>query len=246
MSGHNKWSTIKRKKGAADAKRSKIFGRIIKEIQVAVREGGSSDPASNPRLRMAIANAKGVNMPKDNIERAVNSANKSATKLEEVTFEGYLPNGVAVIIECLTDNNNRSVSNVRALMTKRGGKLETNGALSFLFERKGVFSIARKDLDPDNFQLEVIDAGAQDVEIDDEFFTVYTSLEDFGNMQKKLEAMNIEVENAELKRIPKDTVKLPKENIVKLLKIIEEFEDLDDVQSVYHNMEITDEAMAEI
>jgi len=135
MSGHSKWSTIKRKKGAADAKRGKIFSRIVKEISIAVKEGGS-DPETNPRLRSAVANAKGVNMPKDNIDRAINKAEKDGADLLEVSFEGYLPNGIAAFIECLTDNNNRVVSNIRAIFTKRGGNLGTNGSLGFLFDRK--------------------------------------------------------------------------------------------------------------
>src|SRR3972149_6247485 len=133
MSGHSKWSTIKRKKGAIDAKRSKIFSRIVKEIQIAVKEGGSADPESNPRLRLALQNAKGVNMPKDNIERVLNKASSEGENLHEVTFEGYAPNGIAVFIECLTDNNLRTVSNIRAVFNRRNGTLGTNGSLSFIF-----------------------------------------------------------------------------------------------------------------
>lgn len=247
MSGHSKWSTIKRKKGALDAKRSKIFSKIIKEISIAVREGGP-DPEGNPRLRLAVANAKGASMPKDNIERAINKGkDKDAAAFTEITYEGYLPNGIAVIIECTTDNTQRTVSNVRAIFNKYGGNLGTTGSLSFLFERKGVFTIPAKDnLDMDEFELEMIDAGAEDIETEDGVITVTTSMEEFGRMQKKLEEMNIEAENAELQRIPNDTVTLDNESATKILKIIDIFEDDDDVQKVFHNLELTDDILADV
>jgi len=246
MSGHNKWSTIKRKKGAQDAKRSKIFSKIIKEIQIAVREGGP-DPEGNPRLRLAIANAKGASMPKDNIERAINKgSDKDSTAFQEVTYEGYLPHGIAVYIECTTDNTQRTVANIRSVFNKYNGNLGTNGSLSFLFDRKGIFTIPKKDLDEEEFELEIIDAGAEDIEYDDGFFTVTTSMEDFGKMQKKLEEIGVEAENAQLQRIPKDSVTLEPDEAQKTLKIIEAFEEDDDVQNVYHNLEITDEMLAEM
>jgi YebC/PmpR family DNA-binding regulatory protein len=247
MSGHSKWSTIKRKKGALDAKRSKIFSKIIKEISIAVRESGP-DPENNPRLRMAISNAKGASMPKDNIERAINKGkDKDAAAFTEITYEGYLPNGIAVIIECTTDNTQRTVSNVRAIFNKYGGNLGTTGSLSFLFERKGVFTIPLKDdLDMDEFELEMIDAGAEDIESEDGVITVTTSMEEFGRMQKKLEELNIETENAELQRIPNDTVTLDNESAAKILKIIDIFEDDDDVQKVFHNLELTDDILADV
>jgi YebC/PmpR family DNA-binding regulatory protein len=247
MSGHNKWSTIKRKKGAADAKRSKVFSKIIKEITVAVKESGP-DPEANPRLRMAISNAKGASMPKDNIERAINKGSeKDAAAFTEQTFEGYLPNGVAVYVECTTDNQQRTISNVRAIFNKYGGNLGTSGSLSFLFERKGVFNIPlNEDINMDDFELEVIDGGAEDIVEEDGMITITTQMEDFGKMQKKLEELNIEAENAELQRIPHETVSLEMENAKKILKVIDAFEDDDDVQYVFHNMEITDELMAEI
>jgi len=246
MSGHSKWSTIKRKKGALDAKRSKIFSKIIKEITVSVKEG-LADPEGNPRLRLAIANARGVNMPKDTIQRAISKAgDRSEGSYMEVTYEGYANFGVAVYVECLTDNLQRTVANVRSYFNKHNGKLETNGALSFIFERKGVFTVPMKDLSEEAFIMEVIDAGADEVETEDRFFTIYTAMEDFGNMQKKLEELGVEVENAELQRIPKTTVKLEKEQALKVLKLIELFEDDDDVQQVFHNLELTDELMAEM
>ncbi len=251
MSGHSKWSTIKRKKGAADARRSKIFSRIIKEISVAVREGGN-DPEGNPRLRLAIANAKGVNMPKDNIQRAISKADdKNAANFQEVTYEGYANYGVAIYIECLTDNIQRTVASVRSYLNKHEGKLETKGALAFLFDRKGVFtipgnSVQEKELAEDDFLMEVIDAGAEEIENEEGFYTIYTAMEDFGNMVKKLEEMEIEAENAELQRIPKTTVKLEKEQAQKVLKLVDTLEEDDDVQNVFHNMEITEELMAEM
>ena len=242
MSGHSKWSTIKRKKGAADSKRSKIFSRIVKEIQIATKEGGGEEE-NNPRLRMAILNAKGVNMPKENILRAINKASSEGANLQEVTFEGYAPGGVALFIECLTDNNNRTVSNVRSLFTKRGGNLGTNGSLSFIFERKGIITIPKGKLNPDEFELEIIDAGAEDISDEGDLYEISTSMEDFGKVRRKLEEMKIEFENASLQRIPNDLKKLSKEEALKVLRIIDEFEEDDDVQNVYHNIELTDEIM---
>jgi YebC/PmpR family DNA-binding regulatory protein len=241
MSGHNKWSTIKRKKGANDAKRSKIFSKIIKEITIAVKESGP-DPEGNPRLRLAIANAKGASMPKDNIERAINKGkDKDSSNFVEYTFEGYLPHGIAAYIECTSDNQQRTVSNVRSIFNKYSGNLGTNGSLSFMFDRKGVFTIPAGDLDQEEFELEMIDAGAEDIAVEEGFVSVTTAMEDFGAMMKKLEKLGIEPENAELQRIPKDTVKLGLDEAKKVLKIIEAFEEDDDVQNVFHNMEITDE-----
>ncbi len=241
MSGHNKWSTIKRKKGANDAKRSKIFSKIIKEITIAVKESGP-DPDANPRLRLAIANAKGASMPKDNIERAINKGkDKDGNTFVEYTFEGYLPHGIAAYVECTSDNQQRTVSNVRSIFNKYSGNLGTNGSLSFMFDRKGVFTIPLGDLDQDEFELEMIDAGAEDLEVEESFVTVTTAMEDFGTLMKKLDELAIEPESAELRRIPKDTTTLSLEDSKKVMKIIESFEEDDDVQNVFHNMELTDE-----
>jgi YebC/PmpR family DNA-binding regulatory protein len=241
MSGHNKWSTIKRKKGANDAKRSKIFSKIIKEITIAVKESGP-DPDANPRLRLAIANAKGASMPKDNIDRAINKGkDKDGSKFVEYTFEGYLPHGIAAYVECTSDNQQRTVSNVRAIFNKFSGNLGTNGSLSFLFERKGIFTIPLGELDQDEFELEMIDAGAEDIMMEDNFFTVTTAMEDFGTLMKKLDELGVEPENAELRRIPKDTATLSLEDSKKVMKIIDAFEEDDDVQNIFHNMELTDE-----
>jgi YebC/PmpR family DNA-binding regulatory protein len=243
MSGHSKWSTIKRKKGALDAKRGKIFTRLGKEIAIAVKEGGGPDPDGNPRLRLAIQNAKGANMPKDNIERAIKkAAGADADSYAAATFEGYAPNGVAVYVECLTDNNNRTVAAVRAAFTKCGGNLGTNGSLSFLFDRKGIFTLNKpEDMDLEEFELEIIDAGVEEIEEDEGVLTITCAMEDFGNVNKKLEEMGLEVSSAVLHRIPNDYKSLSVDESKKVLRLIEALEDDDDVQNVFHNLEMTDE-----
>ena len=243
MSGHNKWSTIKRKKGAIDAKRSKIFSKINKEITVAVKESGP-DPDSNPRLRLAIANAKGASMPKDNIQRAISKgSDKDSASFIECTFEGYANGGVAIFLEATTDNQQRTISNVRMYFNKYNGSLGTNGSLSFIFDRKGIFTIPQGTLDPDDFEMEMIEAGAEDMQLEDGYFTVTTAMENFGSMMKKLETLKIEPENAQLQRISKDTTKLDLESSKKVIRLIELFEEDDDIQAVYHNLEMTDELM---
>jgi YebC/PmpR family DNA-binding regulatory protein len=240
MSGHSKWSTIKRKKGANDAKRGKLFTKIIKEITVAASEGGS-DPETNPRLRAAVQNAKGMNMPKDTITRAINKADRDNSSFLELTFEGMLPHGVGVFVDSLTDNRNRTVSNVRAIFTKRGGSLGTNGSLSFMFERKGVISLAQGEMDPEEFELELIDAGVEEIELEEGTFMITTPMEDFHTVQLKLQEMGLEPDSAELQRIPNDAMDLTTEQAIQIMKIIEEFEDDDDVQAVSHNLNVTDE-----
>jgi YebC/PmpR family DNA-binding regulatory protein len=241
MSGHNKWSTIKRKKGALDSKRSKIFSRIIKEISISVKEDGP-DPDGNPKLRLALSNAKGCNMPKDTIQRAISKASdKDAANYQEVTYEGYASNGIAVFVECATDNVQRTVANIRSYFNKYGGNLGTNGSLSFIFTRKGVFVVPLGNLDPDEFEMEIIDAGAEDIQFDEGVFTITTAMEDFGKMVKKLEELGIEPSSAELERIPNTTETLDVDSAKKVMKLIDVFEDDDDVQNVYHNLEITDE-----
>ena len=246
MSGHSKWSTIKRKKGANDAKKGKIFTKIIKEIMIAAREGGG-DIDTNARLRLAVQNAKGANMPKDNIERAIKKASGAdADSYVETSFEGYGPGGIAVFTECLTDNNNRTVASVRSTFNKLGGKLGTNGSLSSLFERKGVFTISKEGISMEDIELDLIDAGAQDFEDDDETFTITCAMEDFGSVNRKLIELEIEPEEAGLKRIPNTTKTLDLESVKKVLRFIEVLEDDDDVQNVYHNLEITDDQANEL
>ncbi len=244
MSGHSKWSTIKRKKGAADARRGKIFTKVIKEIMISVREGGP-DPAGNSRLRLAIQNAKGVNMPKDNVERAIKKASGSdADTYHEINYEGYGPNGIAIFVEGLTDNSNRTVSNMRFIFNKHNGSLGPNGSLTFLFDRKGVFTLNAEDvsqMDNETLELELIDAGAEEIEFEEGIITVTSAMDDFGSLNRKLEELAIEPEEALLKRVPKEEKRLDLEAAQKVLKLIEALEDDDDVQAVYHNLEITDE-----
>lgn len=244
MSGHSKWSTIKRKKGAIDAKRGKIFTKLIKEITIAVKEGGP-DADGNPRLRLAIQNAKGANMPKDNIERAVKKGSGAdAEDYIQVTYEGYGPHGVAVFVECTTDNINRTVSNVRSMFNKHGGSLGTNGSLEFIFDRKGIFNLpVPEKFNEDDFTLEVIDAGAEDVDVEDNYIHVTCAKEDFGALQRKFEEMKLDLETAELQRIPKTLVELDDEAFQKVMKLIEALEDDDDVQKVYHNIEASEQQM---
>ena len=241
MSGHNKWSTIKRKKGALDAKRSKHFSKIIKDITIAVKEGGP-DPDGNPRLRLAIANAKGASMPKETIQRAINKGTeKDSAILLETPYEGKGPHGIAIFVECTTDNLQRTVSNIRAHFNKHGGELGTNGSLAYLFDRKGVFDIPKGDLVQDDFEMELIDAGAEDISVEEDTFSVTTAMEDFGSMMKKLESMNIEPESASLQRIPKSYVTLEEDSTRKALKLIDILEEDEDVQNVFHNLLISDE-----
>ncbi len=219
MSGHNKWSKIKRAKGAADAKRSKQWSNILKQVTIAVREGGA-DPDSNPRLRLLIQNARGCNMPKD----------------------CHVNHGIALFIEALSDNNNRTVANVKSIMNKNGGTLETNGSLAFLFTRKGVFVVPRKpEMDVEELEMELIDGGLEEMEVDDEYLTLYTAYEDFGNMVKMLEQKGIECESAELQRIPNTLRQVDTETIRKVMKIIGILEEDEDVTNVYHDMEIPDD-----
>lgn len=247
MSGHNKWSKIKRKKGAQDAKRSKIFSRIIKDIAIAVREGGSADPDFNPRLRLAVSNAKGANMPRENVDRAIKKALESdGSAIYQPTYEGYGPGGVAIFIECATDNLNRTVSHVRAIFNKHGGNLATNGSVDFLFERKGIFIIPCEGLPLDEIELDLIDGGAEDIEVDAENGEagITVAFEDFGKMQKCLETLNIEAQNANLERFPQTTTTLPLADAKKNIALIEALEEDEDVQQVFHNLEMTDEVAA--
>jgi len=243
MSGHSKWSTIKHKKGNIDSKRSKLFSKLVKEITVAVKEGGP-DPDSNPRLRVAISNAKGVSMPKDNIQRAISKgADKDSASFIECTFEGYATGGVAIFLESTTDNQQRTIANVRSYFKKNDGNLGTNGSLSYLFDRKGVFTIPQGKLDADDFEMEMIEAGAEDMQLEEGYFTVTTAMENFGAMMKKLETLKIEPESAGLQRIPKETTVLELETARKVMRLVDLFEEDDDIQAVYHNLELTDELM---
>lgn len=222
---------------------AKQFSRIGKEIAMAVKEGGP-DPDSNHALRRAIQNAKGVNMPKDNVERAIKKASGAdADVFDEITFEGYAPHGIGVFVECTTNNNNRTVANVRAIFNKVGGNLGKNGELTFMFDRKGVFTIEEEQvkLDWDDFELEMIDAGAEEFEREDNLVVIYSDFEDFGTVSHKLDELEIEVKNAELQRVPNITKELSVEQGKEILEIIDKFEQDEDVQNVYHTLKITKE-----
>ena len=223
---------------------AKQFSRIGKDIAMAVKAGGP-DPDSNPALRRAIQNSKGVNMPKDNVERAIKKASGAdAENYEEITYEGYAPGGIAIFIECTTNNTVRTVANVRTIFNKFDGNLGKNGELAFIFDRKGIFTLNLADikLDWDDFELEMIDGGAEEVEKDDEEGEVIitTAFEDFGAMANKLESLKIEIKSAELQRLPNTMKKPSKEDEEKIMKMLERFDGDDDVQNVFHNMEFND------
>ncbi len=242
MAGHSKWANIKHRKGKQDAKKGKMFTKVIKEITVAVKEGGP-DMDSNSRLRLAVQNGRSVNMPKDTIDRAIKKASGAdAEDYQETTYEGYGPNGIPVIVECTTDNLNRTVQNVRAIFSKHGGNLGTNGSVDYMFERKGVFAIKNDgNLDEDDFTLEVIDGGAEDVEFSPELIVVTSAMSDFGNLQSKLDEMGVELESGELQRIPTTLQTLDNDQFKQVMRFLDVMEDDDDVQKVYHNMDITEE-----
>tara|TARA_B100000945_G_C20351064_1_gene582264 strand:- start:34 stop:786 length:753 start_codon:yes stop_codon:yes gene_type:complete len=248
MAGHSKWANIKHRKGAQDAKRGKIFTKIIKEISVAVKEGGD-DPDSNPRLRTAIQNAKGVNMPRENVERAIKKASGSdAQSYIEVTYEGYGPHGIAIFIECTTDNINRTVADVRAIFNKYDGDLGKNGSLEFLFERKGVFIIERSliTMDLEDLEMELIDFGLEDFEVHDDVCNILCDFDKFGVMQEKLSSISIDVKSAEIERIPNELKDIDLDKALKILNIIEKFEENDDVQKVFHNLHISNNLIKEL
>ena len=226
-------------------KMAKTFSKIGKDIAIAVKAGGP-DPESNPALRRCIQNAKGANMPKDNVERAIKKASGAdAEHYDEITYEGYGQGGVAFFVECTTNNSTRTVANVRAIFNKFDGNLGKNGELAFIFERKGIFTIdlAKITMDWDDFEMEMIDGGAEDVEKDDEEVMITTAFEDFGSLSHKLDELGIEAKSAELQRIPNLTKEVSEEQFKANMKMLERFEEDDDVQNVYHNMEITDELM---
>lgn len=245
MAGHSKWANIRHRKGAQDAKRGKIFTKLIKEITVAVKSG-SPDPETNPRLRLALQNARGQNMPKDNIERAIKKASGAdGTSYVDVTFEGYGPDGIAVFVECATDNNTRTVGNVRSYFRKYGGNLGKDGCLEFVFDRKGIFTLEKGEHNEDEFTMEMIDGGAEDVEFDGDLITVTTAMEDFGSLQKKLQDLDIEPKEAGLERIPTTMKEIDADTWETFQKLIDALEDDDDVQKVYHNVEYNEELMGE-
>ena len=224
---------------------SKTFSRIGKDLSIAVKEGGS-DPDTNSRLRQVIQNAKAANMPKDNVERAIKKASGAdAEDYIEISLEGYAAHGVAVFVECTTDNNNRTVANIRSYFSKCGGNLGKNGSLEFIFNRKGVFIIDRNQIkmDLEELEIELIDGGLEDLEIDEETITAYCDFSDFSNMQKRLELLKIEIQKSELQRIPNNIKTISKEESKSVLKLLDKLEEDDDVQQVFHNMNLTEEIL---
>lgn len=239
MSGHSKWSTIKRRKGAQDAKRGQVFGRLSKEIYVAVREGGSADPEMNPRLRLALQNARSANMPKENIEKALRKGQGShASQYHQPTYEGYAPAGVAVYVECMTDNLNRTVSQVRHLFQKHGGSLATSGSLDFLFIRKGFFVVDTPNIETqEDKALALIDAGAEQILPEGKTQSLLIcSFEDFGNLQKQVEALALAIVEAGWQRIPNNMQKVSPEELPRVQKLLHALEEEDDVQRIFHNL----------
>ncbi len=244
MSGHSKWATTKRKKAAIDAKRGKAFTKIIKEITIAAREGGG-DPNGNPRLRLAVDNAKAVNMPADNIERAIKKATgelEGATYVE-LTYEGYGPAGVAVIVEVATDNKNRTVAEVRHIFSKNGGSMGEGGSVAWMFEKKGVVTLPKQNKTEDEVMEVVLDAGADDLQTEEDYFIIQTSIESFESVRKAVADKKLSVENASLQWIAKNMIAVAGEDAEKVIKLIESLEDCDDVQNVYTNADIDDSAL---
>lgn len=236
MSGHSKWATTKRKKAVIDAKRGKIFTKLIKEITVAARSGGG-DVAGNPRLRLAIDNAKAANMPQDNIERAIKKATGEleGVTYKELMYEGYAPGGVAILVEVATDNKNRTVAEVRHIFSKAGGSMGETGSVAWMFEHKGVITMPVQGKTEEEILELVMDDGAEDLEIEEEFIEVVTPVEAFENVRKKLVDSGLEIENASLQWIAKNSVKVEGESSEKVVNLIEALEDNDDVQNVYSN-----------
>lgn len=225
------------------SKMAKTFTRIGKDIVMAVKEGGAN-PETNSRLRQVMQNAKAANMPKDNVLRAIKKASsKDTANYEEISLEGYAINGIAVFVDCATNNNNRTVADVRSYFSKCGGALGTNGSLEFIFNRKGVFTLSKKDITQslEELEIDLIDGGLEDFEVDEEIVTIYCDYTDFSNMQKKLEELGVEIQNSELQRIPLTTKKISAEDSTQVIKLLDLLEENDDVQQVFHNMELTDE-----
>ena len=248
MSGHSKWSTIKRKKGALDAKRGKIFTRLIKEITVAARMGGG-DSEGNPRLRSAVASAKSENMPKDNIERAIKkgTGELEGAVYDEISYEGYGPGGVAILVDCMTDNKNRTVADIRHYFSKSGGNLGESGCVSWMFEKKGSIMIDKDTIGEEELMDKALEAGAEDVVEEDNVYQVVTAPDDFGTVREILETEGVKFIEASVSMIPQNVVEITEAKPARqILKLLENLEDHDDVQDVFANFDIPDEIMEEV
>jgi YebC/PmpR family DNA-binding regulatory protein len=247
MSGHSKWATIKRKKGAADIRRGQMFTKLARELEFAAREGG--DPNFNFRLRLAIDKAKAENMPKENIERAVKrgaGVGDGATQLEEITYEGYGPHGVGILIQVVTDNRNRTVSDVRRALTRAGGSLGESGSVAWMFDSKGYITVPMEGLNADKVFEIALEAGADDVEFGDDMAEIYTMPAELQMVRQVLQDATLPIENAELSMVPKTYIALSPSDTLQVMNLVETLEELDDVAQVYSNLEITDEALAAI
>ncbi len=244
MSGHSKWSTIKHKKGAADAKRGKIFTKLIKEITVAARMGGG-DPEANSRLRHALINARTQNMPKDTYERAIKkgTGDLDGVNYEEIVYEGYGPGGVAVLVECMTDNRNRTIAEVRHAFGKAGGNVGTSGCVAWMFDKKGLISVDKKDATEETLMEVALDAGAEDIKDEDDTFEIVMDPGDFDRVKEAIDAANIKFESAEITMIPQTLTELKGAEAEQMIKFMDVLDDLDDVQKFYSNADISDETL---
>lgn len=249
MSGHSKWHSIKHKKAKEDAKKGNIFGKLSKSISIAAREGGSGDPENNFMLANAIIKAKEYNMPMENIERAIKrgTGEIEGEKFETIMYEGYGPGGTAIMVEALTENRNRTAADVRNIFSKSGGNLGETGCVGWLFERKGLLLVLKEKVsDEETFMMEIIDAGAEDIEEDDGIYEIKTNPSDFMAVKNKLDALKIEIKSAELTYVPKTTVEASKKDAEKVLRLINNLDDHDDIQNVYSNIELTEELLQEV
>ncbi|WP_226656551.1 YebC/PmpR family DNA-binding transcriptional regulator [Pseudalkalibacillus hwajinpoensis] len=249
MAGHSKWKNIQRRKNAQDAKRGKVFMKLAKEIFVAAKQGGG-DPETNPSLRLAIDKAKSSNMPNDNIDRAIKKAtgDLDGVQYENVTYEGYGPGGAAIMVQLLTDNKNRAAADVRHAFSKNRGNMGENGCVSFLFNRKGLLIIDRSEneLDGEDLMLQVIEAGAEEMETTKETYEIYTNPQDFQDVKQHLEANGLTFSSAEITMIPETYTPLEDKDGIGMVRLIDQLEDNDDVQEVYHNAEINDEVYEQL
>ena len=247
MSGHSKWSSIKHKKAATDAKRGKAFTRVIKEITIAARMGGG-DPAANPRLRSAIASAKSVNMPQDNVTRAIKKGTGElpGVSYEEYTYEGYGPGGVAVMVEIMTDNKNRTVADIRHVFSKHNGNLGESGCVAWIFDKKGLIVVDSDKAEEDSLMEIVLNSGAEDMQLSDDVFEITTMPEDLETVREAIEKAGVEISMAQVSRMPQSTIKLIGKQAEQMLKLMEKLEDHDDVQDVFANFDIPDDVMEKI
>lgn len=242
MAGHSKWANIKRRKAVVDAQKSRIFTKVIKELTVAAREGGG-DPSGNPRLALAIENAKSANMPKDTLERAIKKGTgelNDGSQIEEVTYEGYGPGGIAYFVECTTDNINRTVGEIRHIFSKMGGNLGQNGSVAYLFNQGGIISISTEGVDEDELILAALEAGANDIKREDDLFEVHTDRENLFKVRQQLEKDGFPIETAELQRIPTTYTTLDPDAALSNFKLMERLEENDDVDNVFNNIEMNE------